>query len=317
LVHPLKDDSAKSWVKNFGKIFYFTLLPLIVLLFTAIFTRVLQYGFTEARYYVLLLAVWLLSLVLYFIFIKRASIKFIPISLFSLVLFSLLFPYFNTFSVAKRSQKQELEKILKNYNLLENGKIRFDKKIPADVAGNISDKFQFLSTRFEYDYLGTLLQDKSKKNFADKETWYISGLFTNVTKASVAQEYDNLRLSSRTLYYNVSDYQYAIQGEDLQDGGVKLQNDHFVLKNRMHSKQPIFELKLNSTEKVDFMPLIKNLFEKHQAIGGDIVTDSLSVENDIGNYHVKIIFNNIERYTHEKKVEYSFRDALFLIRKRK
>jgi hypothetical protein len=40
--------------------FYYTILPLIILLFTAIFTRILEYGFTEPRYFVCLLAVWLL-----------------------------------------------------------------------------------------------------------------------------------------------------------------------------------------------------------------------------------------------------------------
>ena len=36
LVHPLKENSAKSWVKIFSKIFYYTLIPLLILLFTAI-----------------------------------------------------------------------------------------------------------------------------------------------------------------------------------------------------------------------------------------------------------------------------------------
>jgi hypothetical protein len=41
LVHPLKEESAKSWVKVFSKIFYYTLIPLLVLLFVAIFTKIL------------------------------------------------------------------------------------------------------------------------------------------------------------------------------------------------------------------------------------------------------------------------------------
>src|SRR5690606_7241037 len=41
LVHPLKENTDKSWIRIFSKVFYFTLIPLIVLLFVAIFTRVL------------------------------------------------------------------------------------------------------------------------------------------------------------------------------------------------------------------------------------------------------------------------------------
>ncbi|WP_228413506.1 DUF4153 domain-containing protein [Chryseobacterium sp. CH21] len=112
LVHPLKEENAKSWVKVFSKAFYYTIAPLIILLFTAIFTRILEYGYTEPRYFVLLLALWLLSIVIYFIFSKKATIKFIPISLFLFGTFALIFPYLNAFSVAKRSQQRQLVKIL-------------------------------------------------------------------------------------------------------------------------------------------------------------------------------------------------------------
>ena len=70
LVHPLKHESTASWVRIFSKVFYFTLIPLLVLLFTAIFTRILEYGYTEPRYFVLLLAIWLTLVVFYFIFIS-------------------------------------------------------------------------------------------------------------------------------------------------------------------------------------------------------------------------------------------------------
>ena len=76
LVHPLKEESAKSWVKVFSKIFYYTLIPLLVLLFVAIFTRILEYGYTEPRYFVLLLAIWLTTVVLFY-FYKKATIKFV------------------------------------------------------------------------------------------------------------------------------------------------------------------------------------------------------------------------------------------------
>ena len=112
LVHPLKEDFTKSWVMIFSKIFYYTLAPLIILLFVAIFTRILEYGYTEPRYFVLIIALWLTTVVLYFIFYKKQTIKFVPMSLFVFGLFSLVFPYLNTFSVAKRSQKNELMKTL-------------------------------------------------------------------------------------------------------------------------------------------------------------------------------------------------------------
>lgn len=90
LVHPLKEDHTKSWVKIFSKAFYYTIIPLIILLFTAISTRILEYGYTEPRYFVLALALWILCLVIYFIINKKSTIKFIPVSLFAFGIFTLI-----------------------------------------------------------------------------------------------------------------------------------------------------------------------------------------------------------------------------------
>ena len=312
LVHPLKDASAKSWVKIFSRIFYFTLLPLIVLLFTAIFTRVLEYGFTEARYFVLLLAVWLLCVVLYFILIKNATIKFIPVSLFLLGMSALVLPYVNAFSVAKRSQKNALENIFQTHALLQNGKIDFDKKVSGAVVSSISDKFEFLSERHEGEYLKQFLAVVYQKNFVDGQNFYIDGLFTN--KTSDTKNRSELRLTNSEKFNLIGDYQYAIQEDELLYGKVTFNNDEFSLKKVTYT-DPVFELTLNASEKVDFMPLITQLFDRHRNRLGDVTTDTLFVESDLGSYHVKVIFGNMSRSGIRDENDYYFDNALFLIRK--
>ena len=188
LVHPLKDTSTKSWVQMFSKIFYYTLIPLIALLFTAIFTRILAYGYTEPRYFVLLLAAWLSSVVLYFAFSRKTTIKFVPVSLFVFGLFSLIFPYLNTFSVAIRSQKKELKEVLVQNNLLENGNINFDKKVSDTVVDELSDKFKYLAERKQGDFL---------KHFLKKEDEKI--IVKNLEKA----DFWKIRNEIRTLYTKI------------------------------------------------------------------------------------------------------------------
>jgi hypothetical protein len=316
LVHPLKDDSAKSWVKIFSKVFYFSLLPLIVLLFTAIFTRLLQYGFTEARYYVLLLAVWLLCVVLYFIFVRRPGIKFIPASLFVLGLFSLVFPYFNTFSVSKRSQKHELEQVLKTNRLLENGKINFNKPIPYDVAYNVSDKFEYLSERSENEYLGKLLDEKTRKTFASKKKWYVSQLFTKKTQDTSSKRTTNIQLANKMPFTAVDDYQYVITQSQLADG-VKINGDLFTIENEMSGKAPVFTVQLNSREKADLLPSVRKLFERYGENNHPVETDSLFIETDLGRYHVKVIFDDLNESVFQSETTYYFFNALFLVKERK
>ena len=313
LVHPLKGGPSRSWVKIFSSLFYYSLLPLLVLLFTAIFTRLLQYGFTEARYYVLVLAVWLLGVVLYFILVKKSSIKYIPISLFLLGLFSLTFPYFNAFSVAKRSQKQELELILNNHNLLVKGEINFDKKIPATVAISIADKFNFLSKRLEYDYLGAFLDEKTKKEYSDSKTWDIENRFKNVTEGSLNEKTKTLQLYSKFGYHKVNDYDYLISQERLLGGEVPLKEDYFSLISEPFGEKPVFTLTLNATEALDLIPLIKQLFDKYPTLEGELKSEDLFIEGHIGHYHVKVVFDHLTRTTQGTRVDYNFDEPLFLI----
>lgn len=316
LVHPLKEDSAKSWVRIFSRLFYFTLAPLIILLFTAIFTRLLEYGFTEPRYYVLLLAVWLSAVVLYFIGARKPTIKFIPISLIIAGLFALLTPYLNAFSVSERSQKTELEKILGEHKLLSDGKISFDHKITRDLADNISDKFEFLSTRHENEYLSAFLTDSVKKQLASDNIWYVRRFFTDITKDTADSKINYLNLNNKSTFTDVRNYDYVLRDENLIADGVTIGSDHFSLKSETYRSDVVYILKLNSETEVDFMPKIKKLMKKYDSAGGFADADDLYVEGTIGDYDVKIVFSGLGRSHHSDMTTYDLTNALFLLRKK-
>lgn len=146
LIYPLTKEI--KWIKIFFKIFFISLLPILVLLFLAVFVRVFNYGITENRYYVLILALWISMITLYFVFLKNASIKFIPISLFILGILSISTPFLNLFSLSIYSQKKELIKLLKKNNILNNqNKIDFSKKIQYEKISEINEKFYYLEIR--------------------------------------------------------------------------------------------------------------------------------------------------------------------------
>lgn len=191
LVYPLSKSGAKSWVQFFSKIFHYSILPLLVLLFVAIFTRVLEYGFTENRYFVLLYAIWISFISFYFIFWKNAHIKIIPISLFIFTIFSIYTPFLNNFEISKYSQKKNLEKILKEHQLLKNnGKINFTQEIPYDVASDIAQKMLFLKQRQEEQYLLNLIDKEQHKDFETlfKDRYLYYDEFINLFKISKGKE---------------------------------------------------------------------------------------------------------------------------------
>ncbi len=119
LVWPIRNDEGQHWIKNFTRFFYLALFPLIVLLILAIYKRISQYGITEFRYFVLLLALWLIFIASYFLISKAKNIKLIPVSL-CLIAFCSSFGPWGAFNVSKFSQLKHMESILIKNKMLDS-----------------------------------------------------------------------------------------------------------------------------------------------------------------------------------------------------
>jgi hypothetical protein len=127
LVWPLRDDAEHTWIRTFTKRFFLAVFPLIILLIMAIGRRVMEYGVTENRYFLIVLSLWLFIVAIYFLFSIRKNIKFVPLSLFFAVMLSGFGPW-NAFQVSSLSQHNRLEKIFQEYKILVNGKAVKPKK---------------------------------------------------------------------------------------------------------------------------------------------------------------------------------------------
>ena len=111
MINPIQ-KTIKSWsIQKFYPWFYILLLPLILLLFVAIFKRIGDYGITENRYFVLILACWILGITVYLLASKKKYLKVLPITLLLLALLS-SFGYWGAFGVSKRSQINQFKKVL-------------------------------------------------------------------------------------------------------------------------------------------------------------------------------------------------------------
>jgi len=325
LVHPLKEENAKSWVKVFSKAFYYTIVPLIILLFTAIFTRILEYGYTEPRYFVFLLALWLLSIVVYFIFSRKATIKFIPVSLFLFGAFALIFPYLNAFSVTKRSQKAELMNILNQNQLINAGKINFNKKVTDTVRNEIADKFEFLAERKQSEFLSDLLNQKDQAELSDnieKGTFYsinytIQNKFSdvNISVKNKPYELNRIVLVPEKQIIGIENYQYLLSFHRYSRDPQKLNEDQFELIDQLTDKSSL-RFRLNSKEEVDFGPQIIQLFEKNKNKNGTVKVPDIAMESDLGKYHVKLIFSEItkEKYSDDELASIYYENVYILIR---
>ena len=150
---------------------YKRFLPLILLLQTlmlavAIGMRIEAYGWTESRYMVAILGLWLFGVSLYFLLFKDAKIKWIFISLSLIIMISQLGPY-SAYHVGERSQQARLQKLLES-------KQKFSEETPITVRYEISDKIRYLFSHHGLKSLESVLptivkEYKSQKNDPYKE----------------------------------------------------------------------------------------------------------------------------------------------------
>lgn len=326
LVHPLKEIGSKSWVMVFSKLFYYTLLPLLILLFIAIFTRILKYGYTEPRYYVLMLAFWLSTVVLYFILIKKASIKFIPISLFIFAVLSFLLPYYNAFSVSKRSQKQELMKVLTDSKVLKDSIIDFNAPIQKEAADEIGDKVEFLIEREEAKFVFALLEPSKKQKLEkiiSKDGNRSSAIefrqyFTNEIKPKQDERSSFRKIYATDMVYPTEGYHYVTRFYDRRSPRPPLKlainGDSIQFEDHLFDAEPKFIIKINDSAQKDLFPEIKKLVDKQIKTGEDLTpVDKLLIKSHFEKYQITIYFDDII-IENDSTRQYHFSNATILIK---
>ena len=139
-------DHKPRYVSLFEKLIFYFLALCAIVLAMAVQIRVADYGVTESRYLLIVLAFWLLSISLYFIFSKKKSLTILPISLAAMLLFTIFGPY-SLFEVPVQSQFNRLKRNLASMDLKDKSQIaqiaeqlRFlDDRNALDLVFNVPD----------------------------------------------------------------------------------------------------------------------------------------------------------------------------------
>ncbi|HXN35570.1 MAG TPA: DUF4153 domain-containing protein [Opitutaceae bacterium] len=161
LLQPARQIDAERWARWYWKYFFRALGPLAVLLLLSMMERISPYGFTEARYYGLVLGVWLLAVSILFTVRPGGSTRAIPASLALICLLSAAGPW-GAFSVSSASQERKLVEMLAPLGALENGTMvpanrRLTSKEEASVTQLLThmvstygrERFPVLFARYE------------------------------------------------------------------------------------------------------------------------------------------------------------------------
>ena len=172
LVYPIRDKSENKWIKTYSKWFYWALFPLIILLFLAIWKRISDYGVTENRYFVLILALWLNGNSIYLLTNKVQNIKMIPVSL-CLIAFLSSFGPWGAFGISKNSQLNRLEQFLTEHSILVTGKIqKVTYDVPFDDTKEISSIVNYLIDVHGHHVLQPMFNQSLDSLFIDSSEQY-------------------------------------------------------------------------------------------------------------------------------------------------
>ena len=132
-----KDPVAKV----FKKYFPFVSVPLLILSIVSILKRISQYGVTELRYFIVLLAIWLIFCMVSSIFKARLSV--ILISLIAVVYISVFSPV-NNRRITIMSQNKRLERILIKHGLLKDGKLVQNSGLSENKKYEVTDVLNYI-----------------------------------------------------------------------------------------------------------------------------------------------------------------------------
>jgi hypothetical protein len=120
LLHPLAEKRGGEWIARYRHAYYAGMIPALCMLLVALAKRIAQYGWTENRYFLAVLAVWLLTLCLMHLLVRWRDIRWIPMSLAAVALLSGFGPW-GAYSVSKRSQMGRFLTVLQGAGLLRDG----------------------------------------------------------------------------------------------------------------------------------------------------------------------------------------------------
>ncbi len=242
-LYPLREKV--EWIKKAGQIFYFILIPQIVMLFWTLWFRISQYGITEKRYLVFVFGLWLLGIGIYFLLSRKKDIRIIPITVFILAL-SCSFGPWGAFAVSQRNQTGRLKRLLIKSNILINRKIKkSEKKVLFDDRKEISAIIRYLIEAHGVDSI---------------QPWFGQDLTLFKEKEEIKsgrRGYSSVGLPSK-IVEELLGFTYVNRWEN-----IKSNYEYFSLNTSQIPKQVL------DVSKYDYMAMLSS-YSKNNNIAGDI-----------------------------------------------
>ncbi|MCA6516800.1 MAG: DUF4153 domain-containing protein [Sediminibacterium sp.] len=315
LLYPYGELKENSWIRFAAKGFYWLLIPLLAIMFLAIFMRTSMYEITINRYFIIAIGIWLLIVCLFTIF-QSQNIKFIPISL-AILLVVISFGPWGVFSISEKSQVSRLKAILEKSNLLVNNKLvneniwttdknnkvliekKFDnRKMMSDSLRNeVNSIIEYLEffhgmksiNKWFGQNIDSILQvqykTKKRNAFYSDDTFYLitMGLMEEYETASYEPEAQYSFSTNNRSIYETRGYDYMIEFEkySYQDGldikTFSADKMEYTLRLSESGTESIVLLSKKDSIVFDYKKMINNLKLTYPNNEGDIKNADMTI----------------------------------------
>ena len=291
LLTPL-DKAGNKTANFFRRIFPKSIIPVLVMMFLAIYQRVNQYGITENRFYVMALALWVFGIFIAYALKRNLKNIIVPISLSIVVLFSIYGPL-NGFEVSKRSQNHRLETILMENNMISNGEIVSNSDIDENSKKQIGNIVGYFQQKHKIEDIDILSEGFNIEKFSD-----VFG-FKYTPYSTIEREYKYFyyNLKDNNPIIDISNYDYYLNVNSWGEKSFSIEA-YRIEFDRETSVLTIFENERIILEQ-DLNNQVKTISDKYKNANKD--NNNLSVEemtfilpvNTNENIEAKLIFTEI------------------------
>ena len=338
---------AKEQNSRWRKWIWIAVLLQTIMLFIAIGIRIEEYSWTESRYMVFVLGLWLGGISLYFLIFKDAKIKWIFISL-SLLIALTQFGVLSAYSVSKNAQMDRLKSLL-----VELKKSPDTSKAPLKIRYEISDITEYLYRRYRGNSLISIFP-KLTKEFKKLEVEREKGLPLKLEENRLSQkssyfphyvteelgfkfihywEYKNNKKESISfhikdrVYPNNRNKMVEVKGYNYMThigmGGYydRRENKSFEREDYsdinlsfIYSNSNNLSISQNNTEfQIDMDDFLENLIKKYGKISKEIDQEELIIRDKKDGITIKLKLDEISKQFYENNETIEFR-GVFLIR---
>jgi hypothetical protein len=306
LLYPIRERSENVWIRFAWRWFFIVLIPLIVVLFLAVWRRISDYGITEPRYIAIVYGLWLVAMIAYFTLSKTKNIRVIP---GSLCVFAMLISFgpWGAFQISEKSQITRLKGLLVRDSILVNDTVqKAPQSVSAEDRSQISSVVGYLHKIHGLDGIQPWFRESLKQDSLGVGSTYRDPIFVTQMMGIVYDPFwqgaggNAVSLSAdRSGALSIDGYQHLLRTRSVFSGSAGKVYPADGISYKIGSGLDTVTFYVTRDEgatdslQISLRPLIDKLVNSHANIN-EIPPDEMSVSGTSSGFKVKIGLQRIQ-----------------------